>query len=424
MTAVERDLRKGWCPGVHRPMQTGDGLIVRIRPRCGALEVSDLAAIAGLAQRYGNGLIDLTRRSNVQLRGLTQESLPGLWHELDGLGLSDDSEAAEAARNVMVSPLAGLDPAEVTDVRALARELEGKLSRRALDINIPGKFGFIVDGGGCLPLDAEVADIRLRAVSAATGVRIAIGVDRPDGVRWLRQETPDTAVAAAIDLAAGFGRLTRGRSGARMARLSDAEAADVAGVLDGVGEPVTAVERRNSRQTLGTVVSGGAIIAVGMAAPFGRLEAEGLARLAGGALALGVSELRVSPWRSVYAPARDAASAAALEALARDCGLIVATDDPLVSIDACPGAPSCASAKVNTRAAARALAPYLTQLGCATAHVSGCSKGCARSKAADVVLVGEDGRFRVVFRGNVQDPAVGTLSPDKIQDLLSLPRVF
>ena len=24
---------KGWCPGAHRPMMSGDGLVVRIRPR-------------------------------------------------------------------------------------------------------------------------------------------------------------------------------------------------------------------------------------------------------------------------------------------------------------------------------------------------------------------------------------------------------
>ena len=28
---------KGWCPGALRPMQSGDGLVVRIRPRGGRL---------------------------------------------------------------------------------------------------------------------------------------------------------------------------------------------------------------------------------------------------------------------------------------------------------------------------------------------------------------------------------------------------
>ena len=28
---------KGWCPGALRPMQSGDGLVVRIRPPTGRL---------------------------------------------------------------------------------------------------------------------------------------------------------------------------------------------------------------------------------------------------------------------------------------------------------------------------------------------------------------------------------------------------
>ena len=29
---------KGWCPGALRPMQSGDGLVVRVRPFGGRLE--------------------------------------------------------------------------------------------------------------------------------------------------------------------------------------------------------------------------------------------------------------------------------------------------------------------------------------------------------------------------------------------------
>ncbi len=45
---------KGWCPGALRPMQTGDGLIVRVRPRCGELSLSQVAALGVIAGRYGN----------------------------------------------------------------------------------------------------------------------------------------------------------------------------------------------------------------------------------------------------------------------------------------------------------------------------------------------------------------------------------
>ena len=82
MTAAaprEQSRIRGWCPGALRPMESGDGLLVRVRPRAGRLATGDVIAIAAAAERYGNGLIDLTRRANLQLRGLSAESLPDLW---------------------------------------------------------------------------------------------------------------------------------------------------------------------------------------------------------------------------------------------------------------------------------------------------------------------------------------------------------
>ncbi len=78
MTAIASSVR-GWCPGALRPMESGDGLIVRLRPRCGTLRAADVRAIADIAARYGNGLIDLTRRANIQMRGLAPD---GAWGPL------------------------------------------------------------------------------------------------------------------------------------------------------------------------------------------------------------------------------------------------------------------------------------------------------------------------------------------------------
>src|SRR5262249_47326523 len=115
---------KGWCPGALRPMPSGDGLIVRIRPTCGAFSLDQAGALADLAQSLGNGHIDLTSRANLQLRGLSEERLPDLHAELHRLSLLDRDAETEARRNIMVSPLAGLDPAERFDVRPIAAQLD------------------------------------------------------------------------------------------------------------------------------------------------------------------------------------------------------------------------------------------------------------------------------------------------------------
>ena len=94
---------------------------------------------------------------------------------------------------------------------------------------------------------------------------------------------------------------------------------------------------------------------------------------------------------------------------------IVDESDPLLRIEACPGAPACGSATVDTRGAARRLAA----MGFAgTIHVSGCAKGCARSAPADLVLVGREGRYGVVRQGTARDPVSRTVAPDALGSLL------
>jgi len=78
---------KGWCPGGVRPMPSGDGLLVRVRPWCGAFTLEQARGLADIAATLGNGHIDLTRRANLQIRGLRDESLPALHDALDRLGL-------------------------------------------------------------------------------------------------------------------------------------------------------------------------------------------------------------------------------------------------------------------------------------------------------------------------------------------------
>ena len=62
--------RKGWCPGALRPMETGDGLLARVRAPRGRLSLDQAAALADAAIACGNGAIGLTARGNLHLRGV------------------------------------------------------------------------------------------------------------------------------------------------------------------------------------------------------------------------------------------------------------------------------------------------------------------------------------------------------------------
>jgi len=192
---------KGWCPGARRPMQSGDGLIVRVRPHGGSLPVAALAQLADAAARFGNGQIDLTRRANLQIRGVSSQTLAPLWDLLASLDLLDDSADTEAIRNIAINPLAGLDPTELADLRPVASALEALLATEAALRALPGKFAFAIDGGGLLPLIALDADIRLTACRVDSEIRIAIGLSATSGVQWLGATSPAAAAATAVRVA-------------------------------------------------------------------------------------------------------------------------------------------------------------------------------------------------------------------------------
>jgi hypothetical protein len=46
---------KGWCPGALRPMESGDGLIVRLSARGAGLSRAAMQGIAAAAESFGNG---------------------------------------------------------------------------------------------------------------------------------------------------------------------------------------------------------------------------------------------------------------------------------------------------------------------------------------------------------------------------------
>ena len=77
---------KGWCPGAYKPMQSGDGLVVRVRPMAAQISAAQATGLAQAAQAHGNGFIDLTNRANLQIRGVSTDSYPALMADLDSMG--------------------------------------------------------------------------------------------------------------------------------------------------------------------------------------------------------------------------------------------------------------------------------------------------------------------------------------------------
>jgi precorrin-3B synthase len=403
---------KGWCPGALRPMQSGDGLIVRIRPHSATFSPRELGVLADAARQFGNCHIDLTRRANLQIRGVSEASLPELHDVIARLGLLDASADGEAVRNVMINPLAGIDPAEVFDIRPIARELARWLGSDESAWALPTKFGFIVDGGGVLSLAPQRADVRVVAMADGKDVAVAIGLETRTGTAWLGSTAPGDAAATAIETGLAFIDVASREKRQRMRDLSREGVASIRSAmrprLDTLHENPRKADKADNADTslnrIGLIELAEGRFAVGIAAPFGRIETDRLRGLMDVMAAQGVGEVRLSPWRALYAEVTSPQSGQSiLDAAARD-GLIADPHDPLLQIEACPGAPGCRSTALDTRGDGRRLAALLPRFGfTGTVHVSGCAKGCAKSGSAELVLVGCDGIYGIVRGGTAGD---------------------
>jgi precorrin-3B synthase len=347
------NLKRGWCPSLLRPMESGDGWLVRVRPQAGAITAIVAHAVAEAAMRYGNGRIEITNRANLQIRGLRPATIGPFAAAMEAVGAADDGPA------VLVSPLAGADPGVAAETLEIAQAIAF-----AGDLDLPAKFGFLVDGGGVLPLTGLSLDINLRA---ADGRWFLNGAEVSTG------NAASRAVAVAQTLAQAP-RQVAGRTAA---------------------PPVLGFHPYGDGQQ-------GAVL---LAPPFGQLEAVQLAALANLAERWGDGTLRPTPWKSLAIAGVVMHDEGLLRDQARQISIISDPADARLRIVTCVGAPACGRGEVDTHASAKELAAS-RQADDPLLHLSGCSKGCAHPGPTAITLVGERGRFAFIRHGRPGDEAV------------------
>ncbi len=343
---------RGWCPDLFAPMQSGDGWLLRLKPRLSRLTAAQGRMIAEQAARHGNGIIELTGRGNLQLRGLTPVSAEVFARFAVASGLASPDPAVERRRNILLSPLADDAACDV------ARALEHGLAADDTLSPLPGKFAFAVDAGPFLGHD--MADILLRRDGAAWQVGFA---SDPEPRCCHAGDAPRLALC----LAHGW-----------LASRTSVRPSHRAGTRDGTN-------------AIGWLPALGAF---GIGLPFGQMDAITLESLCALAETHGDGVLHLTSWRTVILSG--VASAPVIEG-----DLITEPHDPRRLVSACIGRQGCASGTVDTRADALALlragvlAPSL--------HMSGCVKGCAHPGPAAITLVGADGRYGLVRDGKAGD---------------------
>lgn len=401
---------KGWCPSALLPMESGDGWLVRIKPQLGQFSTADLRAVARAARRYGNGLIDLTNRGNLQIRGLSEKTFASFsdWVVCTGLAAADPKQ--EAVRNILVSPLAGADSTAAFDARSLARDVQAVLETSVAVSTLPDKFGIVIDGGGRLPLADCAADIAIRPVDKSS-VRIEVA-GASTAIRVPLTATP-AVISQLLDGHADWMRKSspsgpkRNRFANLVADRGEAELfqAITAGETEAPARSIAAAAPAHLGHHAGDAEQPGFF---GIGAPLGRFDADALEAVAAAAVAHGNGLVRMTPWKAIIlAPVSNDSAAALKEGVAR-AGGVVSASDPRSRFIACSGAPKCRSAYVDTHALVGRLVSALDEgepVSAATPiHVSGCAKGCAHPRPATFTVVATEKGFDIVRNGAPADP--------------------
>jgi precorrin-3B synthase len=390
--------RKGWCPGALRPMETGDGLLVRVRASGGRLALGQAAVIAEGALACGNGAISLSARGNLQVRGVSERTLRDLQARLGAAGLIDSDPEVERLRNILVSPLSDIDPDAAFDLAPSVAALERRLAEDTALRPLPAKFSFVLDAGGRLPVGDIDADIRFQATRNADGPAFAAYLGGDDALAAI--VTPSEIGVAASRLARAVLSLAGSGEPRRMQALVErlgAKAVFASAGLDAMRRPRS---RRSTslRDVLGFHVFGPAVV-VGAASPFGDIDAVRFATLIEHARAAGADGLRLAPWRSLLVTGLSPRRATSFVGACVKLGFVVQSTDLRLRVVACPGAPACLHAFRPLRDDATRWASLLPAGDTVILHVSGCAKGCARPLATAATLIATENGYDLVVDG-------------------------
>jgi precorrin-3B synthase len=396
------------CPGVLRLAEAADGYLARIRLPGGLIGAGQIRVLARLAGEFGDGRVELTSRGNVQLRALAAGAADPLTDELTRAGLLP-SLSHDRVRNVLASPLAGLDGG--TDLTGIVRALDAALCARPRLAELSGRFLFAVDDGrgDVTSLGADVT-ARVGAAGAVVNGLATQGQDSEQGVvavmlacaeAFLDEAAAQGGTAWRIaDLADGDERV-RAAVAARLGLVASPQPTpgpQATGTPQATAAPESPATREPTvtrepgaagsqalTRPVGLVGADGT--AVVLLAPLGRLTSAQLTWLAGqvtGRLA------RITPWRSVVVP--DLPDPARTLGEAARLGFGVDAASPWLRLTACAGQPGCASALADVQADAAAFAARWPER---IVHVSGCARHCGRPAATQIDVTATSEGYQV-----------------------------
>jgi len=422
---IERFAKEGWESigeddierlkwyGLFLRKPTPGFFMLRVRIPNGYTHSYQFRALAEIAWKFGNGLIDITTRQQVQIRHLKIENVPEVLELLEAAGLNSIQTGLDNVRNIMGCPVAGLNPKEILNAFPVVESLtEHILENRAFS-NLPRKFNIAITGCPDNCIHSETQDLALVPArredsdKEVFGFNVLAGGKLGSGGYRIASSldiflTPEEVVEVCSEIIAIFrdhgDREVRTRNrlaflledwgedrfrqelSKRLKRPLTRSGTDLR--LDEHSEHIGIYRQKQPNMNF-----------VGIKIPVGRLSGEQFEHIAELAEKYGNGEIRISPSQTLILPN---ISDRKLGDLLEEDLLKEFDYNPhtvIKGLVSCVGKDYCSLAIIETKTRAREVADKLSQklknTAPLTMHWSGCPAGCGNHLVADIGLIGK-----------------------------------
>ena len=387
--------------------------MMRLRITNGQLTSRQLGTLASLAERMGNGVMDITTRQQLELRAVQMRDVPDILEALREMDLTSLQTGMDNIRGVNTCALSGLTPHELFDAAPVGEEFTRTFLGNRAYTNLPRKLNVAVTG--CLEncIHSETQDIALTPAVGPTGAKgfnLAVGGKMGSGGMTVAQPLdvfihPEAAasLAATVTLLFRDEGAREQRTKARLAflvqdwgveRFRDELEARWGEALLPAGRDV---RLQGTTDHLGVALQRQeGLYSVGLCVPTGRTHSEEMAELARLADTYGAGAVRLTTGQNaivVGVPESNVEPLLDEPLLSRFSPTPNAFERGLVS---CTGKDYCNLALIETKALGRQLADSLAarfpDAAPLTMHWSGCPAGCGNHQAADIGFQGAKAR--------------------------------
>ena len=376
------------CPGIYKLSLMRDGALARIRVPGGVLTSDQARTVADVSHTHGSGIIDLTNRANLQLRGLHEHNGSRVAKKLLEAGLLCENPDVDRLRNITSSPLAGLDPTEIINVLPHAEAIDRVIQSTPATSTLSPKFSIVLDGGGRGSLRKIAHDIGFFARATQEGPVFELSL--ADTTTGHAIAPSDVAEFVTITLS----MINVRQCGRMRDMLQNCNAHTFIGSIchaSGIAAVTTPhiADQRPAHIELGHHMGNETStnwLTVGL--PLSRISADQLAQLANMS-DTATGTLRLTPWQSIVLPA--ASMDHAQDAATRGFDI----ENRTVQVIACTGASGCERTCAETKVDAETLLsgfhdlPTRTDGAAWTIHLSGCPRGCAMPGKSDILALAQ-----------------------------------